>query len=63
MSIEIKISDPDAEAILDRVRGKPLDPAVHAHLREEAARVREEIRKKHGMLNIAVDLNREARNP
>ncbi|MDB5384443.1 MAG: hypothetical protein JWM11_89 [Planctomycetaceae bacterium] len=53
--------DPETEAILERIKGKPLDPVLHARLREEAARVREEIRKTHGTLNIAVDLIREVR--
>ena len=29
MSIENKITDPETEAILDRVRGKPLDPVIY----------------------------------
>ena len=62
MSIDIKISDPDTEAIFDRVRGKPLDPVTYKRIREEGARITEEIRKKHGTLNIAVDLIRETRN-
>ena len=62
MSTELhQINDTDTEVILERIKGKPLDTAVHARLRAEAARVREEIRKKHGTLNIAVDLIREAR--
>ena len=57
----VQITDPETEAILERMKGKPLDAAVHARLREAAARVREDIRKKHDILNIAVDLIRETR--
>ena len=61
-STETVSSDPDTEAILERVRGKPLDPAIYQRIREEGARITEEIRKKHGTLNIAVDLIRETRD-
>jgi hypothetical protein len=54
-------TDSITEAILERIKGKPLDPSIHKQLREEAAKVREEIFKKHGILNIAVDLIRETR--
>jgi len=62
MSIETKITDPETEAILDRVRGKPLDPVIYNRIREEGARITEEIRKKFGTRNIAVELVREARD-
>lgn len=56
-------SDLDAEAILERaLHGKPLDPNVYQRIREEGAKITEEIRKKHGILNIAVDLVREIRD-
>lgn len=56
-------TDPITEAVLEHMKGKPLDPSIRQHLRAEAAKVREEIRRKHGTLNMAVDLIREARNP
>jgi hypothetical protein len=62
MSIETKITDPETEAILDRVRGKPLDPEIYHRIREEGARITEEIRKKFGTRNIAVELIRETRD-
>jgi len=62
MSLDAPSTDPVTEAVLERMKGKPLDPAIHKRLREEAARVRDEIQKQHGTLNIAVDLIREARN-
>lgn len=54
-------TDPITEALLERMRGKPLDPAIYKQVREEGARITEEIRQKHGTLNIAVELIREAR--
>jgi len=61
MSIDIITSDPDTQAILERVRGKPLDPAVYERIRKNGERITEEIRKKHGTFNIAVDLIRDTR--
>jgi hypothetical protein len=62
MNTETVTTDPDTEAILERVRGKPLDPVIYKRIREEGARITEGIRKKHGVLNIAVDLIRETRD-
>jgi hypothetical protein len=54
--------DGDTEAILERIlHGKPLDEDVYRRIRAEGARITEEIRQKHGILNIAVDLIRETR--
>ncbi len=61
MSTNLKTTDPDNEAILERIRGKPLDPAVYNRIREQGAKITEEIRRQHGTLNIAVDLIRETR--
>jgi len=55
-------TDPVTEAVLEHMKGKPLDPSIHKRLRDEAERVRDEIRKKQGTVNIAVDLIRDARN-
>ena len=60
MRIDLHATDQDTKSILERMKRKPLDPAVHARLRQEAARVREEIEKMHGILDIAVDLIRDA---
>jgi hypothetical protein len=55
--------DPDTEAILERMTtGKPLDPDVYRRIREEGAKITEEVRRKHGVLDIAVDLIRESRD-
>ncbi|MSR59298.1 MAG: hypothetical protein EXS05_16925 [Planctomycetaceae bacterium] len=57
------VIDPDTEAILERmVTGKPLDPEVYRRVREEGARITEEIRRTQGTVSIAVDLIRESRN-
>ncbi len=67
MSIEIAPAvDPeelaDSQAVLEHMLHKtPLDPQVYKRVQERAARITEELRKKHGTLNIAVELIREAR--
>jgi hypothetical protein len=38
------------------------DPEFAARIRSESDRITEEIRKRHGVLNIAVDLIRETRD-
>lgn len=38
------------------------DPAAMKHIREEATRIREELRTKHGPMDVAVQLIREVRD-
>ncbi len=38
------------------------DPAVLKHIQEQSARIREELRARHGQTNIAADLIREVRD-
>jgi hypothetical protein len=38
------------------------DPDIIKHLEEESARIRVNLRKKHGLTNVAVDLIREVRD-
>jgi len=53
----------DTQAILDHlVSGKLLDPEVARRVRERAERIREEIRQKHGVLDIGVPAIRELRD-
>jgi hypothetical protein len=53
----------DTQAIIDHVAiGKLLDPEVTRRVRERAERIREEIRQKHGVLDIGVPAIRELRN-
>jgi hypothetical protein len=55
--------DPDTQAVIERaMTGKPLDPEIYRRIRERGERLTEEIRRAHGVVNIAVDLIREARN-
>jgi hypothetical protein len=54
-------ADALSDAILERMNGKPLDPAMHQQLRKDAANARDELRKKYGTSNIAVELIREVR--
>ena len=53
----------DSQAVLDHlVRRTPLDPAVYRRVRERAAKITEALQRKHGTLNIAVDLIRQTRD-
>lgn len=53
----------DAEALLERVLGsKPLDPEVYRRVRENGERITDELRRKHGEMDIAVELIHEVRS-
>ncbi len=53
----------DLDAVMERIAtGKPLDPEASRRIRERAQRITEEIRQKHGELDIAVKLIRETRD-
>lgn len=52
----------DARALIDQlVSGKPQDPSLVQRVRAEASRITEEIRRRHGSLDIGVSLIRELR--
>jgi hypothetical protein len=53
----------DLKAVMDHVMGlKPLDPEIACRVRERWERATEELRRKYGELNVAVDLVREGRD-
>ena len=52
----------DTQAILEHLAGKPLDPETYRRIRERADRIRDEIRRKHGLLDIGVPAIRELRD-
>ena len=53
----------DLDAVLERIaNGKALDPESSRRIRKRAERITEEIRQKHGELDIAVRLIRETRD-
>jgi hypothetical protein len=54
--------DADTEALLERIAGKPLDPEVYRRIQERGNKVTEEIRKRMGTIEIAIDLIRETRD-
>lgn len=68
MSIEIApATDPleaaDNQAVMDHlVTKKAIPPDVRQRIRERAAKITERIRQQHGVVNIAVDLIRDARD-
>ena len=52
----------DLEVLCNAVSlGMPVDPRLKARVKERAEKVREEIFKRQGYLNVAVDLIRDAR--
>ena len=63
MSIDIQHPiDADTESLLERIAGKPLDPEVYRRIQERGNKATEEIRKKSGTIEIAVELIRETRD-
>jgi hypothetical protein len=53
----------DAECVIAHaMTGKPLDPEIARRVRERSERATEALRRKHGVLNIAVELIREVRD-
>jgi hypothetical protein len=53
----------DLNAVLANIgSGKPLDAVMLRRIRERSERITDEIRQKHGEINVAVDLIRETRN-
>jgi hypothetical protein len=52
----------DTQAILEHLAGKPLDPEVARRVRERGERIREEVFRKHGLLDIGVPAIRELRD-
>lgn len=64
MSIDTQTSvDPDTEALIERIlHGKPLDPDVYRRIQDRGNKITDEIRRKFGTVEIAVDLIRESRD-
>jgi hypothetical protein len=53
----------DLKAVINSLVTKtPLDPAVARRVQERSERITQEIYERHGLLNVAVDLIREARD-
>jgi hypothetical protein len=53
----------DHDAVMAHfLRGRPLDRAVAERVRARAQQITEELRRRHGEMNIAVDLIRESRD-
>jgi hypothetical protein len=52
----------DIQAVADAVAaGRPVDPGVAARIRERSEKIQEELRRQHGVREIAVDLIRQGR--
>ena len=67
MSIDVaSTTDPvelaDSQAVIEHLlHGTALDPEVDRRVHERAARITDELRRKYGTLDIAVDLVRQVR--
>lgn len=61
MAIAIEQSDCE-EVIRAAMERRPVDPEVSKRVRQRAEKLREEIFRKHGLLNVAVELIREGRD-
>jgi len=60
---ECSPSDPDTQAVIEKLTtGKLLDPDTYRRIRQCSEQATAEIRRRHGELNIAVDLIRETRD-
>jgi hypothetical protein len=54
--------DADTQALLEHVMtGKPLDAAVARRVREQGEKLRQELFRQHGLVNVAVPAIRELR--
>ncbi len=52
----------DTRAVLEKLTaGKPLDPETYRRIRERADRIRDEVFRKHGLLDVGVPAIRELR--
>jgi hypothetical protein len=59
----IEDREADAQSVIEHaLTGKPLDPEVARRVRERSELATDLLRRKHGMLDIAVDLIREVRD-
>jgi hypothetical protein len=57
------LREADTEAVMERlISGKSLDPTIAARVRERSERATEEMRRKFGTVNMAVDLIHQARD-
>lgn len=60
---DLALREADGQAVMDHVlAGKPLDPEVVRRVRERSQRATEDVRRRLGTVNVAVDLVRQARD-
>jgi hypothetical protein len=53
----------DTLAVIEKLMtGKPIDPEAYRRIREQSEQATEELRRKHGVMEIAVDLIRATRD-
>jgi hypothetical protein len=60
--MSIAASTPELEEAVRFALTRKADPAVLKHTREESARIRNELRRAHGVMDVAVALVREIRD-
>jgi hypothetical protein len=60
--VPAEIND-DIQAVADAVAaGRPVDPDVARRVREQSEKIQEELRRRYGVREIAVDLIRQGRD-
>ncbi len=52
----------DLQAVLDNLLGKPIDESVKQRVQERSKQAQEELVRKHGVREIAVELIRQGRD-
>ena len=53
----------DQEAVTERLlTGKPIDAAAYDRIKARARKITDDLRKKHGEMNLSVDLIRDVRD-
>ena len=59
----INATDADGDAVIEcLLQGTPLDPEIARRVQERGDKLTADLRRKHGALNVAVDLIREIRD-
>ena len=60
---DVALRESDARAVMEHaLSGTPLDPEISRRVRERSRQATEEVRRRLGIVNVAVDLVRQSRD-
>lgn len=62
MSIDIRVTSEDISELFRQIAAGKIDPELSERVHKASVAAREATFRKHGLLNVAVDLIREARD-